>query len=522
MPTSISPAPKAPKAPETPETPEHAGPRSPGVTARSVAVSVAVLALIGALLATVFGPDPRPSGQRSGDPDLVSRLEASLGEGRGLSAVSAARIDAGGTAFAGLGDDLGGDGAAPSADTPFELGSITKVFTGHLLADAVARGEMRLDDPLSRHLPELAGSPAGGVTLQQLATHTSGLPRLPAGMVSLRSAFAPVDPYSDWSAQRVIDAARTTGADERGEPGEFEYSNFGMALLGQAQARAGGADSWADLGGERLFTPLGMTATRVVAAGDAEPAGLPTPRWANGRAAQPWTGDGFAPAGTSTRTTARDLARFAQAVLDGSAPGAQATRPVTTTGDGERLGLGWIVSASGSEGGEDGGGSELTWHNGGTGGMRTILALDPAAGRAGLALAVTDSSIDSLGVDLAGDSSTPLRTGPGVLGAVSLMVAGVVLLALLVRLTRPSDRLRLASGVLDGGVATVLLAVAGPWNWLPAWAIGALLGVLVAAAVLSVAAMRGAPAVPAKGRVGAYVSVALSAAIAAATGYVLF
>lgn len=522
MPTSISPAPKAPKAPETPETPEHAGPRSPGVTARSVAVSVAVLALIGALLATVFGPDPRPSGQRSGDPDLVSRLEASLGEGRGLSAVAAARIDAGGTAFAGLGDDLGGDGAAPSADTPFELGSITKVFTGHLLADAVARGEMRLDDPLSRHLPELAGSPAGGVTLQQLATHTSGLPRLPAGTVSLRSAFAPVDPYSDWSAQRVIDAARTTGADELGEPGEFEYSNFGMALLGQAQARAGGADSWADLAGERLFTPLGMTATRVVAAGDAETAGLPTPRWANGRAAQPWTGDGFAPAGTSTRTTARDLARFAQAVLDGSAPGAQATRPVTTTGDGERLGLGWIVSASGSEGGEDGGGSELTWHNGGTGGMRTILALDPAAGRAGLALAVTDSSIDSLGVDLAGDSSTPLRTGPGVLGAVSLMVAGVVLLALLVRLTRPSDRLRLASGVLDGGVATVLLAVAGPWNWLPAWAIGALLGVLVAAAVLSVAAMRGAPAVPAKGRVGAYVSVALSAAIAAATGYVLF
>lgn len=514
MPASISPVPK---------DPETAGPRPSGVRPRSVAVSVAVLALIGALLAAVFGPDPRASGQRSGDPDLVGRLEASVGKGRGLGALSAARIDAGGTAFAGLGGDPGaGDGAAPSADTPFELGSITKVFTGHLLADAVARGEMRLDDPLSRHLPELQGTPAGAATLQQLATHTSGLPRLPAGMVGLRSAFAPVDPYADWSAQRVIDAARATEADEFGEPGGFEYSNFGMALLGQAQARAAGADSWADLAGQRLFTPLGMTATRVIASGEGEPIGVPTPRWANGRAAEPWTGDGFAPAGSSTRTTARDLARFAQAVLDGSAPGAQATQPVTATADGERLGLGWIVSASGSEGGEGGGGSELTWHNGGTGGMRTILALDPAAGRAGLALAVTDSSIDSLGADLAGDSSTPLRTGPGVLGTVSLVVAGAVLLGLLVRLTRPSDRLRLASGVLDGGVATVLLAVAGPWNWLPAWAIGALIGVLVAAAVLSVVAMRGAPAVPAKGRVGAYVSVALSAAIAAATGYVLF
>lgn len=108
------------------------------------------------------------------------------------------------------------------------------------------------------------------------------------------------------------------------------------------------------------------------------------------------------------------------------------------------------------------------------------------------------------------------------LGAVSLIVTGAVLLTLLVRLPRPSDRLRLASGVLDASVAAVLLAVVGPWHWLPTWVMGALLGVLVAVAVSSAAAMRGAPTVPAKGRAGASVSVALSLAIAAATGYVLF
>ena len=61
-------------------------------------------------------------------------------------------------------------------DTRFELGSITKTVTGLLLAEAVERGEVALDDPLGRHLAELAGTPIGEVTLRELATHEGGLP----------------------------------------------------------------------------------------------------------------------------------------------------------------------------------------------------------------------------------------------------------------------------------------------------------------------------------------------------------
>ena len=81
--------------------------------------------------------------------------------------------------------------------------------------DAVARGEVVLDDPLETHLPELAGTPAGGVTLVSLATHTSGLPRLPEGAGGLRSALSPRDPYPAWSVGQLTDAARAGALRQR-------------------------------------------------------------------------------------------------------------------------------------------------------------------------------------------------------------------------------------------------------------------------------------------------------------------
>src|SRR5579862_4159035 len=66
------------------------------------------------------------------------------------------------------------------ADSVFQIGSVTKAFTGLLLADSAARGEVNLSDPGTDYLP--AASP-GQVTLVELATHTSGLPRLPPGML---------------------------------------------------------------------------------------------------------------------------------------------------------------------------------------------------------------------------------------------------------------------------------------------------------------------------------------------------
>ena len=125
--------------------------------------------------------------------------------------------------------------ARSDGDTIFEIGSMTKVFTSLLLADAVERKEVALTDPVAKYLPATVKVPQRGraITLQDLANHTSGLPRMP-------SNFAPKDganPYADYSVEQMYQflsgyqLTRDVGA-------QYEYSNFGGGLLGP---RAGAA-----------------------------------------------------------------------------------------------------------------------------------------------------------------------------------------------------------------------------------------------------------------------------------------
>src|SRR5215472_13291283 len=89
------------------------------------------------------------------------------------------------------------DGPAPGKDTVFEIGSITKIFTALLLADMVERGEVALDDPISKYLPASVTVPSRNgraITLADLTTHTSGLPRLPTN-IEARSLDNPYAAY---------------------------------------------------------------------------------------------------------------------------------------------------------------------------------------------------------------------------------------------------------------------------------------------------------------------------------------
>ena len=128
----------------------------------------------------------------------------------------------------------GGFGAA-GPRTIFQIGSVTKVFTALLLADMTERGEVRLSDPAARYLPGWRGG-TGSVTLADLATHSSGLPRLPPGL--LWSALPhPRDPYARYPAARFVRAARRAlGAGSAGSP--YLYSNFGYGLLGYLLGQA--------------------------------------------------------------------------------------------------------------------------------------------------------------------------------------------------------------------------------------------------------------------------------------------
>ena len=264
-------------------------------------------------------------------------------------------------------------------DTRFEVGSVTKAFTGMLLAEAVRRGEVRLDTTVASLLPETATSDLGTVTLQELCTHTSGLPRLPSTPAmtarSIGSVWVGTDPYRSISAASVLNIASRLKLTNRGQ---YRYSNLGAAVLGQLLARVSGRD-YATLLTERVFTPTGMLSTHLP-----DPAGAAPRGWtAAGRRSQPWVADGYAPA-VGVVSTLADMTRLANALLDGSAPGLASIQPIHHTipdRPGRVSGMFWAINPVTGTGGT------MVWHNGLTGGYCAFLALYPQTHRAVIVLA---------------------------------------------------------------------------------------------------------------------------------------
>lgn len=249
----------------------------------------------------------------------------------------------------------------------FEIGSITKVFTGLLLAQAVERGELRLDDTLGKLLNGKANlSPqVAAVTLRQLVTHSSCLPRLPADFAV---GSSPANPYQYYGRDRLWTALSALKL-ENPPPCEAAYSNFGFAVLGELISERYGM-SWDALVRERITRPLGMHDT-VQYLGDK------TARLAAGYAgnetASPWDMRAFAGAG-ALRSTAADMLIFSRAILAGKTGplGAAAERLVTPLGKYQLGEIGYAVMIRGPKD------RRTILHDGGTGGYRSLwmAALD--------------------------------------------------------------------------------------------------------------------------------------------------
>lgn len=436
---------------------------------------------LGLLASLALGPHgPRMRGS-AGDQTLVAEAQARVPSPRGFQSLSIAKIENGRVSHAGLGSPARGQAEPPGPETRYELGSITKTFTAMLLADAVDRGEIALDDTLAKWIPELAGTEAGSVTIAELAEQRSGIPRLlPSQLMSALTGLLGTDNPYDMSTAEMISQTREVKLAKRGEPG---YSNLGVSLLGEALVRATGSHNWPSLAQQRLFGPLGMSSTTIATTRAEVPVdGVPGHR-ENGRLPEPWYGESTTPAGTATWTTAADLARYAQAVLDGRAPGMAALEPRADAGNGRRIGLIWLTDPPTA------GGAEVVWHNGGTGGGSTWLGLDRQAGTAVLVLGNSSRSVDALGKSL--------LTGEGDAGRPTPPVVPAILLALLlasgcwlVRLAGKADRRSAIVGTaLDTATLAVLVAVLGPWQLVPGWVFGAIAG--LGAGGLALAVLRG-------------------------------
>ena len=149
---------------------------------------------------------------------------------------------------------------ALDGDTVFEIGSITKVFTALLLAEMVTRGEVALDDPISKYLPERVHVPESGgkqITLRHLVSHRSGLPREPAGFVFRDD----INPYATFTTDQLYGAVANSWLQY--EPGlQSTYSNLGFGLLGHVLALRANA-SWEELIISRICDPLNLADTRA-------------------------------------------------------------------------------------------------------------------------------------------------------------------------------------------------------------------------------------------------------------------
>jgi D-alanyl-D-alanine-carboxypeptidase/D-alanyl-D-alanine-endopeptidase len=282
--------------------------------------------------------------------------------------------------------------APPSPETIFEIGSITKVFTATVLADLAEEGLVALHDPVQHHLPDDVVLPARGrpITLADLATQTSGLPRLPAGLVrqALRERQNPYGRFTAADLDRAIATARL-----KNDPGaRIRYSNFGFGLLGHVLALRTGC-TYEQLVRERICEPLDLADTGISIAADE------LPRFADGhnRRGRPvphWDLPALAGAG-ALRSTVADLLRFLELQL---------TDPTTRLGRAARAtheprarrgrfvhGLGWVgLPLRGSS-------RQMLWHNGGTGGFRSFAGFVPESGTGVVVLSNCSRSVDAIG-----------------------------------------------------------------------------------------------------------------------------
>jgi CubicO group peptidase (beta-lactamase class C family) len=280
------------------------------------------------------------------------------------------------------------NGKAPDAGTIFQIGSITKTFTATLLADAVEKGEVKLDTPVAKLLPGFTIPSRNGktITLGQLAMQDSGLPRLPSNMLRATSS----DPYAEYDAAKL--KAFLAGYELPRDPGaKYEYSNLGLGLLGYALAQHAGT-SYGKLLQSRILEPLGMSATSTTFE---QPLG---PHWAlghdeQGKPVQPWHFDALAGCG-AINSTGADMLRWLEANMGRGNGALQAAmrlahQPRHPISDDERIGLAWMTHHDKQV--------DVTWHSGMTGGYASFIGFTTDGKRGVVILTNAQQSVDDLG-----------------------------------------------------------------------------------------------------------------------------
>jgi len=338
----------------------------------SSGVLILLAVLLGGLL-TYVTQEKRKYDRLTDTRDLRQRA-AKMGEGyiadRKNGALVIGLTQRGQRVVLGFGQASPTNPVPPDAQALFEIGSVTKVFTALALARLELDGKVKLTDTLRALLPEkvaLAKS-LEPVTLLHLATHTSGLPRLPSNLDT--SAANLPNPYVKYRAEELHQFL--AGAKVNNPPGRLnDYSNLGFALLGHVLTLQA-EKTYEELVRGLLLEPLGMTNTAIRLAHE-QRMRLALGHSSKSEVVPSWDFDVFAPAG-AFRSNAEDLLTFIEANLaDLDTPVGRSlsrARKLHKVGEAGDLPLGWQRQRDFQTG------LELYWHNGGTGGYVSFIAFN--------------------------------------------------------------------------------------------------------------------------------------------------
>ena len=251
-----------------------------------------------------------------------------------------------------------------NATAIFEIGSITKVFTSTLLAHQVVNKKMKLDQLVKKFLPfKLKGNPK--ITLESLSNHTSGLPRLPDNLFPMM-VNNPDNPYKGYNAEKLKEYCTKQLSLTNEIGAQSNYSNLGAALLGYAICQKTNK-SYENLLQEFIFEPLKMnqSTTNQNLVEEQLVRGLDP----DGKVTSNWDLEVLAPAG-NVLSSVHDLSKFISANLDLKNPVFKLQRTKTKIiNNNMAIALGWHIIQSKT-------GKKVYWHNGGTGGYTSSMAID--------------------------------------------------------------------------------------------------------------------------------------------------
>jgi serine-type D-Ala-D-Ala carboxypeptidase/endopeptidase len=326
--------------------------------------------------------------------DNLKQLIRTLVDNGTNAAMVIGLVDPNGTQFYGYGKTSNATNATiVNENTLFDIGSITKTFTTTILADMVKNGTVNLNDPIEKYLPPTVRLPTYNgykITLEDLATHTSGLPDLPPkpNITNIISNIM----YPNTRQQLYESLSNVTLTHTPGS--NFSYSDMGMALLGDILASKAGMP-YEQLVIDKILNVLGMNSTRItlsdstllsrLALGHLNGTEIP-PMFPN-----PAFPPALAPAG-SLHSTASDLVKYLSAntgliktILDNAMQDSHKIRLYTNQSEVEGydvyVGLGWFTTTNF--------GSQIIWHNGEVFGYNAFAGFNPTSQRGVVILAST-------------------------------------------------------------------------------------------------------------------------------------